>query len=465
MVNSIVWGNSSSGPSISNNDAVITVSHSLLQESCDATMVCLAGMLINVDPAFINAEKGSLRPRTGSPVIDAGDNSALMPGINTDLGGTARRTNVAGVPDTGYGTPPIVDMGAYEAYRSDVAVTLGRRHTGVAPGRAITLVVTFSNAGSLPAIGVLITDIVPLGISATPFQATSSGVIITPTADSYVWEVQDMEPGEGGIITLTAAAKTNWGSLPQIFTNTAHIGSLSPDGDERNDTASRLVAVVDPDASLMLTSTPSLGRVGQPITFSIHVSGGVAGVVTPTGAITLTIDSSAVRLPLDVSGRATYVINTLPLGTHPVVAIYSGDIVFNASTTELAGGLVVLDTPISDLALVNSGTSIEGYATTFTTTAWGSNVIYTWDWGDVSTNQRPAKASGLFATDTITHTYTTAGMYTATVTASNSVGAVVATSTLQVVHVTPRVFVPLVSAYHLVLQPRVFVPLVVNDMP
>ena len=59
---------------------------------------------------------GDLRLRYGSPVIDAGDNTAPgMAGISTDLDGNPRFYDVPGIADTGVGLPPVVDMGAYEA--------------------------------------------------------------------------------------------------------------------------------------------------------------------------------------------------------------------------------------------------------------------------------------------------------------------------------------------------------------
>ena len=74
----------------------------------------------------------SLTPTCGSrrvrPCIDAGDNTAVPPDtadldgdgnttepIPLDLDGNLRFVDCPDIPDTGNGTPPIVDMGAYEA--------------------------------------------------------------------------------------------------------------------------------------------------------------------------------------------------------------------------------------------------------------------------------------------------------------------------------------------------------------
>ncbi len=54
------------------------------------------------------------RVRSGSPAIDAGNNAAVPPGILTDLAGQPRFADDPATPDSGPGTPPIVDRGAYE---------------------------------------------------------------------------------------------------------------------------------------------------------------------------------------------------------------------------------------------------------------------------------------------------------------------------------------------------------------
>ncbi|UCG58974.1 MAG: PASTA domain-containing protein, partial [Phycisphaerales bacterium] len=66
---------------------------------------------INKDPLFA---PGTLRLSAGSPCIDAGSNDAVPAGITTDLAANLRFVDDPHTPDTGSGTPPIVDMGAYE---------------------------------------------------------------------------------------------------------------------------------------------------------------------------------------------------------------------------------------------------------------------------------------------------------------------------------------------------------------
>ncbi len=57
---------------------------------------------------------GDLRLTPWSPCIDAGSNTAPSAAGPLDLAGGPRRLDDPGTPDSGCGSPPIVDMGAYE---------------------------------------------------------------------------------------------------------------------------------------------------------------------------------------------------------------------------------------------------------------------------------------------------------------------------------------------------------------
>ena len=70
---------------------------------------------IDADPMFIDPNNGNFRLSHGSPSIDAGNNAAVPAGLTTDLDGNPRFVDVPCRPDTGHGSAPIVDMGAYEA--------------------------------------------------------------------------------------------------------------------------------------------------------------------------------------------------------------------------------------------------------------------------------------------------------------------------------------------------------------
>jgi predicted outer membrane repeat protein len=152
--NCVFWGNTAygEGPQIAAKTSgmgwTITVSYCDVQGG-ESDIYDPSGYLvwddvnnINSDPCFVDAdgadgtagtEDDNLRLLSGSPCIDAGDNTAvpadtadLDGDLNTveptplDLNGFARFIDDLCTADTGSGTAPIVDMGAYEFLRSDI---------------------------------------------------------------------------------------------------------------------------------------------------------------------------------------------------------------------------------------------------------------------------------------------------------------------------------------------------------
>ncbi|MBD3235930.1 MAG: hypothetical protein GF330_04440 [Candidatus Eisenbacteria bacterium] len=82
---------------------------------------------VSADPQFVDPDGGDFHLLAGSPCIDAGNNDALPPDLGDldgdedvdeplplDFFGDARRYDMPSVPDSGNGTPPIVDMGIHE---------------------------------------------------------------------------------------------------------------------------------------------------------------------------------------------------------------------------------------------------------------------------------------------------------------------------------------------------------------
>jgi predicted outer membrane repeat protein len=120
LANCILWQN---GSQISNQvGATATVSYSLVQWGCPSGSTC--DHLLSADPEFVDANGADnvygtldddLHLKPNSPAIDAGNNFVVPSGITADLDGAARFVDVEGVADTGNGSAPVVDMGAYEA--------------------------------------------------------------------------------------------------------------------------------------------------------------------------------------------------------------------------------------------------------------------------------------------------------------------------------------------------------------
>ncbi|MDO9299798.1 MAG: right-handed parallel beta-helix repeat-containing protein, partial [Anaerolineales bacterium] len=121
LTNVILWGDTATnGPEIYNgSDSTSMIAYSDIQgcgvsgswnRACGKNQ----GNNIDADPLFVNSANGDLHLRITSPAIDAGTNEAVPSEVTTDLEGITRFVDILTVTDTGNGTPPIVDMGAYE---------------------------------------------------------------------------------------------------------------------------------------------------------------------------------------------------------------------------------------------------------------------------------------------------------------------------------------------------------------
>ncbi len=123
LTNCILWGNS--GTAVYSSSGTPDITYSDVQDG-------YAGVgNIAANPQFLSGAAG-LRMSSGSPCIDAGDNTAVPPDDSDlndngdfseptplDLTGTARFIDDPQTMDIGSGNPPIVDMGACEHDPSD----------------------------------------------------------------------------------------------------------------------------------------------------------------------------------------------------------------------------------------------------------------------------------------------------------------------------------------------------------
>ena len=70
--------------------------------------------ILTADPQLVNFGGGDFTLSTNSPCADAGNNAAVPVGTTTDLAGNARFADDSLAADSGSGSAPIVDMGAWE---------------------------------------------------------------------------------------------------------------------------------------------------------------------------------------------------------------------------------------------------------------------------------------------------------------------------------------------------------------
>lgn len=131
------------------------------------------------------------------------------------------------------------------AAHTDVAISKSVSSTGpLVNGSPITFTLTFLNNGAGRAEKVVITDILPSGIISPSYN--SSGVPITPTGSRpYVWNAGSLDPGAGGVITITARLDPNPANYASMtLTNTATISTPTLETNYTNNTSTTVTQAV-----------------------------------------------------------------------------------------------------------------------------------------------------------------------------------------------------------------------------
>lgn len=212
---------------------------------------------------------------SNSPAIDKGSCSD----ISFDQRGQLRPIDTSGIINADDGC----DIGAYESSFSDLALTkIVNPTTAVIPGTSITYTISFSNAGSSIATGVLISDIVPITLTNLNFISSGAPITNVGLSPNFSWQIGDLAPLQGGFITVTGQVDPSLVN-DTIFTNTATITGSTVDLNITNNKAEAEVEVVVPKLSLSKTVIPdtNVPYRGE-ITYTIALSNNNAFNVTNT---------------------------------------------------------------------------------------------------------------------------------------------------------------------------------------
>jgi PKD repeat protein len=190
------------------------------------------------------------------------------------------------------------------------------------------------------------------------------------------------------------------------------------------------------EAMIGLTGSLSLNPdpvgAGQAVMASVRVTN--TGVITLHATLTATLSPHLIpNAPFTWTAVITPNTTWTQVFTATIEPGYRGSVTSTIEATTLEGpaGVFTATTtaliPISGLAAVNDSPTDLGSPTVFTATiATGDAVSYTWSFGDLT--------SGTGAV--VTHIYSTPGIYTASVTASNAVGVFTATTSVTITDTT-----------------------------
>jgi uncharacterized repeat protein (TIGR01451 family) len=211
------------------------------------------------------------------------------------------------------------------------------------------------------------------------------------------------------------------------------------------------------DLGIVKKVTPSSVAAGQAVTYTLVYSNAGSGVATNV-VITDLVPSQLVNVSYTSSGAAivatggiTYVwgvanltsgaggiititgkinpsLSGLPISVTNTAKIF-GASDSNAGNNSSAATINVTDAAITGLSAANSSPTRLDNATAFTATvSGGSNIVYTWNFGDGT-----ATASG----NPTNHLYANAGVYTAIVTAANTINTLTATTRVTITNLAP----------------------------
>ncbi len=300
LINSILWGDTPD--EIYNDSSNVTVAYSDVQ-GCGGSgagwnSACGTdnGGNIDVNPLFVNAAGGDLHLQITSPAIDAGDNTAVPSGVTTDLDSNPRFVDVPTITDTGNGTPPIVDMGAYELDITPPAV-LSITRTDANPTNAAS--VNFSVAFSEPVTGV----------DAADFEVMMDGLTEA--------SITGLDPDVGPSATYTVTASTGSGD-GQLWLEVPASATIYDQADNQLYSAFTSGDVYDVDKTaptlLSITRTDANPTNAANVDFSVAFSEAVTGVDAGDFSLTTTGSISGASVT-GVSGSGTLYTVTVSTGT------------------------------------------------------------------------------------------------------------------------------------------------------
>jgi virginiamycin B lyase len=161
---------------------------------------------------------------------------------------------------------------------------------------------------------------------------------MTLASDGSLWFTDNANNAVGQIIlTTNGIASVTEYPLPIPQTNPSVITTGPGDTVWFNSLDSNTVGevIVRPDTTTALTSSANPSLFGQQLTFTATVTP-AAGTGTPSGTVQFQIDSANVGAPVPLTaGSASFSTATVPVGSHTITALYSGDANFLASSGTL----------------------------------------------------------------------------------------------------------------------------------
>ncbi len=219
------------------------------------------------------------------------------------------------------------------------------------PGEVITYTLAYSNAGNATAPYVTIADVLPPGLTALDHTGT---IMLPLPSQTLTWEVFNLAPGEGGVLTITAIVSPTFTGL---LTNTATITASIFDSNIGNNTSPSIATEVRaPDLTIHKTG-PVTAYPGDTITYALtyaNVGDAPAPYVTITDLLPLNTQlydhSGTVLLPTPDRTLAWEVFNLAP-GAGGTLTV---SVVINPTYTGWLTNTVTIATTAPEAVTINN---------------------------------------------------------------------------------------------------------------
>jgi hypothetical protein len=211
-----------------------------------------------------------------------------------------------------------------------------------------------------------------------------------------------------------------YGTLTTAGTFTYTIEATDSGSAAQTATASITAVIPEIATSTTVIASPSLGDVNQSVSFTATVT--PSGVPTPTGTVTFNFGDGTFASAGLSSGQATIAHTYATAGSYSVTAAYNGGSIFLSSQ----GMASLTINPRLVLSSTASATTQVGQSYSQTNVASGGTMPYTYS---VSAGTLPAGATLNTSTGTVSGTPTTAGAFSYTIKATDSVTPTAQTAT------------------------------------
>ena len=195
-------------------------------------------------------------------------------------------------------------------------------------GEQATFTVTVSNAGPARALGLVVHDLLPEGLTLDSFTV-SQGSYVPATGD---WTVGALDAGQSATLTLVATLVVS-GAVTNFATITA---ADQPDPDASNDSAAVEVNGL-PAADIAVTKTVdnATPAVGTTVTFTVRATN--RGPTGATGVVVTDALPAGLTLVSATPSQGTY---TAPAWTVGALAADASATLVIVATVDALGGLV-----------------------------------------------------------------------------------------------------------------------------